>query len=593
MIQQKKIDKKSTLLKWLKCPWLYIILLLSVSRIILGNLVGLSLASIQGLDDGLLINYASLAWHFTSPDRFSLVKFMSYPLLLNINYLLNIKFYVLISLLWIIDALMIFYLTYKLSKNKILSLIFFIIVLFTPCAFDYQCGTRLYRNAIIAPFVLMVFETMLVLFVWYKKSTKNYKMILLTILFGLVFTFTYYIKEDGIWLLLSVAFCLAVALIYFLVCCIKKKIILKRFFLIATLCILPIVIFICCTHIYKSINNHFFQVYETQTRTEGQFGSFCSNIYKIDSPNRTYQHWAPADAIEKAFSVSPTLQKYPKLKEAIFKTPLCKGDIVANPIGGDFLTWVLRDALVTAEVWQNERQISDLFVQVNTEIKKAFDTGLLQRDKKFQIVSATGGYSFQEIMEVALYSLYSIKSSLFLENYMPGVSASNTNDKLVTNTASRLTHINFYDETKSNDETIKINRVLAVIFDIYRCVNVLFIIILISNFVLCMCNIFLKRYRNGLNIRSFLLKNKKIYLYFILSLFFVGLAYCYGFGINWFAAFIFSSAPEIYDAFCNFYSIALVPLLFFVFYFSCLSLFCRFCNAGKYKQEFKVRRNDS
>ena len=149
------------------------------------------------------------------------------------------------------------------------------------------------------------------------------------------------------------------------------------------------------------------------TRTKGELEWFVSNIYKIGSENRTPEIWAPFDAIEKAFEASPTLKQYPKLLKCIEKSSWVGGNIHKNPISEDFLTWVMRDALVEADMWKSEEQVQQLFKKINEELEQAFKNGTLKTDEKIQLISSMGGRSLKEMFLMGISLSYTISIGWF------------------------------------------------------------------------------------------------------------------------------------------------------------------------------------
>ena len=183
---------------------------------------------------------------------------------------------------------------------------------------------------------------------------------------------------------------------------------------------MPFAIFVIAINIYKGINYHYFGIYETNTRTNGELGEFVEKIYKIESTERTTDVWAPEDAIKKAFNASPTLKKNKKIFRKIEKSYWGKGNLKKNPIKGDYLTWALRYALDNAGLWESEKQVSELFHQINEELDEAFQKGTLKKDKKIQLVSSMGGRSLQEIISMKDMIIKTYKITILLEEYSPG-----------------------------------------------------------------------------------------------------------------------------------------------------------------------------
>ena len=179
---------------------LSLICLFSLLRIYIGVNLPIWFFSIGVHDDLLLIKYANLPFHFHNWDITTLVKGISYPVFLFFVNLYGFSYRFWLSLCWIIAALVISLGVYKfITKNKAVILLIFLFISFLPIGFDSDCALRVYRNAIISPFTIM-FLGCLFIFIGevISKIQNNKKILFWGILLGLLFTFTFYIKEDGI-----------------------------------------------------------------------------------------------------------------------------------------------------------------------------------------------------------------------------------------------------------------------------------------------------------------------------------------------------------------------------------------------------------
>ncbi len=542
----------------MKKKYIIIIIVLAIIRLLLGVSAGVWFASNQSLDDNLLANYSILPMHFLSPNVFSLVKTMSYPLFINLCFLIGFRYSELLSIIWIIDALYVGYIVNKITRKKVLSIFSYVYVLFLPMAFELWLGTRLYRNSIIAPFVLL-FICLIIRKIYSLNGKINYKNELIKQFFlGLILSFTYYIKEDGIWLLCCYLFSMVIELFY-LICRIKKeKASKKTITKTVTIFLIPIFVFIAYTNVYKAINYSFFGIYEIETKSSGQLGKFVSNIYKIESKDRTSIYWAPKDAIEKAYSVSATFKKYSELKDDIIHTQWSGGNIETIPIKGDFLTWVLRTSLENTKIWKSEKQVDNLFKQINMELDNAFKEGKLKKDRRIQLISSAGGRTPKEILKLGKIVLKSYRDTLLLNGYNAGLLYGQDDNEFTTYYYSVVLKENYIVKENRNINQAKItNAVIVVIFIIYRCLNVFLFSVLIINLVV-------NFYKSLKKIIKKQLDSNTIKYFIILCLFLISVIYT--FSISWFTEFIHY---DNYDSTIqNFYVIALPVLLVFPFLLS-------------------------
>ena len=532
----------------------------ALMRILLGAAIGVWFPAAQQWDDRLMIGYTALKAHFSIPVYYSLVKDMSFPVFLKLTSASHIPYSAILAILWVTAALSIYTLIKRICCNSkycnIIAFFCYIYCLFLPQAFDIWSGTRLYRNPLISPLVIIIFS--LIIRMVYDLDFGN--RFIYSILLGLLFSFTYYIKEDGLWLLACLVFATLVSLVrnlYIRQFSVKSLIVL----------ILPVFIFIASSLGYRTINYLSFGVFEINTRTGGEFGSFMEHLYEIESDNRSIVVWTPADTFQKAYDSSSTLAKHPELLDEIMHSPWAQYDLYANPLAGDHLAWALRDALLDTGLYTSERDVQEFFRTVNNELDEAFKSGTLHRDKEtHQLLPSTGGYTSSEIANLFTNVADSFLGAIILKGYRPGLgnvseeeisayqtecdmAASVTNERYVSNIDL------FNNKHASSDRLIPCLTFLAWI---YRVINVvLFVLSLVLMFLFIIRA--LSHYQSHKHIAK---NNLKPYMFVIGSAAMLGISICYAFSISWFSAFLFEDGIDM--TILNFYNIALPGLLMYM-----------------------------
>lgn len=415
-------------------------------------------------DDVLLLRYSNLPLHFQSWDITTLVKGISYPIFLFFVNFSGLSYRFWLALCWIFAGLVISIGIYKfITKNKALILLIFLFILFSPIGFDSDCALRVYRNAIIAPFTI-IFLGCLFVFIGelISKIQNNKKIIIWGILLGLTFTFTFYIKEDGIMTMPIFLIPIFVVLIIKLFVEFKHK----KFNLnnlvgltkIAVLCLIPVVIFSMGTITYKEVNNHYFGLYEINTRTDGELGEFYQNLLKIDDSNKTTNVWVPLSTLEKAWNASPTLQSHPELLNDLKHSKWANGDLNKTPIEGDYIAWALRDSLDNVSLFNNETQANDLFFKVNNELDDSFENGKLDKSEKIFVTGSLPGKNVDEIIKLAPYISAGLSSCMFY-NYTiidlsPKIASTNVVEDAVSKNAELILNDNLLVVNESNINTV-------------------------------------------------------------------------------------------------------------------------------------------
>ena len=524
-------------------------------RVFIGRSVGVFIIIDSVFDDMLMVNYANFRSYFSNQPEFfnhHLLKDMSFPLLLNFVKLSGLQYTDVLAIMYLISALLmihLFHLATGVNDKKIFLLIY-VFVLFTPEAFGYP-GMRLYRNSAMIPMYFICLEMIALFFIvhWKNFEMSLKRKIFESLILGLVFTFTFYIQEAGVWILacLVAVIFLCTVKIFLDKFFIKSEITVSEIGLKIIVLILPLVIFSVGTHFYKSVNEKYFGVYVINARTEGELGNFVKNIYKISSNQRTGKIWAPTDAIEKAIEVSPTLQENPKLQNEIFHSHWFGGDIKENPIRGDFLTWVMMSAVKNSGICKNYVEQEQFFKKVNSELETAFENGTLERDKKFQISSSMGGRNLKEIFDLRklvgkTYFTYiwtaNFKGKIDSKILYPEASKNLSDEDKKNRYHEEITkfcnfsNINFFED-KSDFE--KIESIANFFLIIYAVLNT-------SMFILSFVGL----------IKSF--KNQREMFLSVITVGIFLLSLVYSFAIAWFSEFIgYGAIP--------FYAIGIIPML--------------------------------
>ncbi|MFR3201759.1 MAG: hypothetical protein ACLTOZ_03570 [[Clostridium] leptum] len=529
--------------------------IVTLFRIFLSQWIGNWYPSSQTFDDYILVTYANITEHFRTPNINSLIKDMGYPLFLDFVHLTGLSYNIVLSIIWVIAAILMVRLFSRFGLQPIFLIFIYLFVLFTPCAFDYYVGTRLYRNSIIAPFLFIVFALMLILIVDVLKNKDiSAKKILLNIIaLSFFFTFTYYIKEDGFWMLpclaLMFAICIGISLYHYFKNKDNRNPI--RLLRLIIMLFLPLILFYAGTNFYKGVNYHFFGVYEINTRTEGELGKFVSSIYKIKSDHRDKNIWAPYDAIEKAFDASETLQKYPELEESILNTVWFDGG--KSMIAGDFLTWVLRTSLDSTGLWKSDAQINELFAQVNEEISQAFVDGTLEKDDRISLTSSGGSRTFSEILELQDEITQTYRTSILMEGYVAQKGQTEYNRLESCSTASYITNMNFlpiengYTAGFQEKKAMVGNSIASGIIKLYSILNPMLCLIAIVGFFLTLISLLARKNQASK-------ETKRLFV-------FAGMSLVYAFGISWFSEFIWRETNIINTNVLKLYTIGIVPML--------------------------------
>ncbi len=514
--------------------FILLILVFSFLRIYVGSNLGLwfFIGSID--DDLLLLNYSDLSNHFLNWNILTLTKDISYSLFLFFVNISNIPYSFYLSLLWIVAGILITYSIYKfLNKDKLLLLLVFLFIIFLPVAFDSSCGTRIYRNAIMAPLIIILLSVLLIFVLNSLSKVTNYtKLVFLSIVVGLIFSFNFYIKEDGILTLPLLLVCIT-SIILFHFYEFRKKFDIKYILIM----LIPLLIFGASTISYKEVNNYYFGVDEINTRTDGEIGEFWNMLLKIDDPNKTTEIWVPVSTIEKAWNASPTLQSRPDLFENLIHSDWAGGDLNQNPLPGDLVALCLRDELKDVNLFNNEKQANDFFNQVNSELEDAFASGKLNKSDRIFITSSATGKTLDEVFGLKPYITSAVKSCVFykdllIEDYpIPGSSQLVSNE-VTSNTESILNEKLVTQENMNNPtfgEYISLE-LMKLDIKIYQTISYVIFILSALSFIFILFSQFKNKFKNR-QLNAILGFECLLAITFILEIFAIGW-FCSWMGTN-------------------------------------------------------------
>ena len=291
-------------------------------RVWCANRVGIYMWSYAGhLDDALLVRYAQPD-HFTNPDWLSMVKVMGFPLFLLLVHASHLTFATAIALLWGLAAALVADIVRTLApRHPWWTLAAYAATLFHPIGFSPDCGTRLYRNTVMAPLYITVLALMVLLVLHTLEGRRAAWLLADGLALAVSVTAAYFMKEDGTWLLA----CLALADLAAIVCawCVRRlwgpaltgrrgaasrggalscggavavashaaasaRDAIRRPAILALVVaiVLPWGVLAGSTAVYEGVNERAFGVRGMETRMSGQLGGFVERLYWIDAEGR-------------------------------------------------------------------------------------------------------------------------------------------------------------------------------------------------------------------------------------------------------------------------------------------------------------------
>lgn len=103
--------------------------IVTLFRIFLSQWIGNWYPSSQTFDDYILVTYANITEHFRTPNINSLIKDMGYPLFLDFVHLTGLSYNIVLSIIWVIAAILMVRLFSRFGLQPILYTFLFYLLL--------------------------------------------------------------------------------------------------------------------------------------------------------------------------------------------------------------------------------------------------------------------------------------------------------------------------------------------------------------------------------------------------------------------------------------------------------------------------------
>ncbi|MDR1861525.1 MAG: hypothetical protein LBQ41_00635 [Candidatus Ancillula sp.] len=148
------------------------------------------------------------------------VKERGYPLFILATYLTGLPLSFWIVGLWVLCGVLVVFFLKKFCSSQIVLSLSYLFIIFCPFGFY----SRLYRNIVLAPSTMILLLSLIgLVFAVFNKKQKTRQIMLWAFFTGAIFSWTYYIKEDGLWQLLLVSSVVALCLSNVILGFVRKK----------------------------------------------------------------------------------------------------------------------------------------------------------------------------------------------------------------------------------------------------------------------------------------------------------------------------------------------------------------------------------
>ena len=354
------------------------LLLIIMFFVYLRNYVPINILSLP-FDDELFIRRADLINRgelttFTSGYN-PLVKGVAYPWLLVVANFFEINPILIPFSILILCVCLIAY--FLLTKKQLIFVCLAIFLVFLDPSPYKSAASRVARETFYAAGLLLTITGIIIFALMLNnKILSIQKQLTLGIFSGFFLFVTQNIREERVWIYLSVAITIAIS--YFILM-IKSK---KHFIYFLLFASLMIISHFSFTNIIKYFHSNIYGVYLTSTTIEGEFPRLLSNLSSINVGVSERQYVAiTAQKRIVAYGVSPTfnlMSDYLEGPGGMWVQLGCDNSDVCDDYANSYFHVALREAMKINGFWQNQKQAQAFMAVINDEIESACKAGKIE-----------------------------------------------------------------------------------------------------------------------------------------------------------------------------------------------------------------------
>ena len=354
------------------------ILVVSILKQVLVNDMPIAANVALGIDDALMISMTKSITENNWIGQYGdavISKGVTFPLILAFCYFTKIDYITMMTILYTIACLCLIAVLSKKIKNKIALFLIYVITLFTPVMYSYQVMQRVYRNALIPSFAIMIISGYLYLF-FSRNDEKISKRIIVSILTGIILALFWYTREDSIWMIPFIVFISISAIIGVIA---KDKKITKNLFKNLLLFVIPIALVFCYKSIISYQNYKHFGVYTVYNNEA--YNKAMKSLKKV----KKYDYYDNIDftttKLQRVAEVATSLsQIHPRLIELIYGYSLIDSGPLDGEVVNGWFPWALKGTLSEFGYYNDAKNTNDFFNTLHLEIENGLANGTLEKE---------------------------------------------------------------------------------------------------------------------------------------------------------------------------------------------------------------------
>lgn len=327
-------------------------------------------------DDALFVNHAkSLAagdW-LGAYSQYTLMKGPGYPLFLALTHIVGAPLYLLTAIFHCLTVSFFAWTLFRLSQSKVLSMLLFIVLLLLPLVISIGRIVRdeIYPDQFLLGFSALIFSLFIADTLVKRSATA--------MLAGLMFAWLWLTREEGVWVVPSVALLVLFALWQW-----WRHQRLKQGLLSSVL--VMIVAFCSVQGVFQLLNWQAYERFVGIDIKEPNFKTAVAALQSVRVGQQISHVPVTQETMQHIYRVSPAFAEL----EHYFSHPTRWKEVgcsiypwTCDEIAGGWFIWALRGGAGLNGNYQSPAKAANFFARVSSEINQACEDGRLSCQKGF------------------------------------------------------------------------------------------------------------------------------------------------------------------------------------------------------------------
>lgn len=362
-----------------------IILLAIIKQVMVSN-IPLIAYETQMHDDALMFHMADSILNGKWLGDYTvntLVKGCFFPLLSAFIHILGLSWMGAMTFIYTIACMIFIYALWPLIQRKSLLLIVYVALLFNPATYAAWTFQRFYRNGITMAQVLIIFASVLIIYM--RRNEIVRKSVFWAILGGFTLWSLWNTREDGIWIMPFIIVATIVTIVLIIIKQKNKKELIQHIMV----ALLPLLMLSGGNLCVKSINYLYYGIFSYNEINDSSFADAMKAIYSVKPEEKIERVSVTREKVERMYEVSPTLKSIEPFLESSMDAWDCNDQAPGDgEVQDGWFFWSLRDAVSNAGYYCDAKTADEFYSKVAVEIETAFEEENTMIEKQKTMPSA-------------------------------------------------------------------------------------------------------------------------------------------------------------------------------------------------------------